>query len=181
MRKATPSGPPEFARVAPARVHAVTDAVFDAARRHFDRARRGEADQIELAIAAFAVAPANPALQPLYSVYLGCAHALKGKAAWVPWKKLKFAEHGLIHIDRALATLRPEHEHLLVKGTPMTLFTKIVAAATFISMPDRVFHRRAAGRVLIDQIRRSPSLPSAPPAFHVELEALERRLKAADE
>jgi hypothetical protein len=159
----------------------VTDPVFDAARRLFDRARRGETDQIELVIAAFQVVPSNPALQPLYSVYLGCAHALKGKAAWVPWKKLKFAEHGLAHIDRALATLRPEHEHLLVKGTPMTLFTKIVAAATFISMPDRVFRRRAAGRALLDQIRRSPLLASAPPAFHIELEALERRLKAAEE
>lgn len=156
------------------------DAAFAAAQAHFNRARQGEAEQLDPAIAAFGTAPANPALQPLYSAYLGSAHTLKGKAAWLPWNKLKFSEHGLDHLDRALAALRPEHDRLLVQGTPASLLTRLVAAATFVALPDGIFHRRAAGKTLLAELRRSPLLAGAPAGFRSELSAVETRLHEAE-
>ncbi|MDP2809310.1 MAG: hypothetical protein Q8O34_04105 [Rhodocyclaceae bacterium] len=159
---------------------AAADAAFEAALIQFNRARQGETDQLDSAIAAFRAVPGNPALQPLYSVYLGSAHTLKGKAAWMPWNKMKLTEQGLDHIDQALAALRPEHERLLVQGTPLSLTTRMVAAASFVALPDGIFHRRAAGKSLLAEMRRSPLLAATPAAFRAELGAIEARLQEAD-
>lgn len=156
------------------------DASFAAALSHFNRARQGESDQVEAAIAAFQAAPANPALQPLYAAYLGSAHALKAKAAWLPWNKIKFAEQGLDHIDQALAALRPEHDRVLVQGTPASLMTRMVAAATFVALPDGIFHRRAAGKTVLAEMRRNPLLATTPAGFRTELSATEARLQEAE-
>lgn len=156
---------------------ASADAAFEAALTHFNRARQGDDAQIESAITAFRSAPGNPALQPLYSAYLGSALALKGKAAWMPWNKMKFPEQGLDHIDQALAALRPEHDRLLVRGTPLSLETRMVAAASFVALPDSIFHRRAAGKSLLAELRRNPLLAVAPAGFRAELGALETRLQ----
>lgn len=165
---------------APAVAQNAADPAFEAALGHFNRARQGEAGQVEAAIAAFQVAPANPALQPLYSAYLGSAHALKAKASWLPWNKMKFSEQGLDHIDLALAALRPEHDRMLVQGTPASLMTRMAAAATFVALPDGLFHRRAAGKSLLAEIRRSPLLAETPAGFRAELSAAEARLREAE-
>lgn len=170
---------PLVATATPAIAQTAADAAFEAALTHFNRARQGEADQIDAAIAAFHVAPGNPALQPLYSAYLGSAYALKAKAAWMPWKKMKFSEEGLDHIDQALAALRPDHDRLLVHGTPASLATRMVAASTFVALPDGIFHRRAAGKTLLAEMRRSPLLAAAPAGFRAELGAVESGLQEA--
>ena len=156
------------------------EAALETALTQFNRARQGEADQLDSAIAVFRAVPGNPALQPLYTVYLGSAHTLKGKAAWMPWNKMKFTEQGLDEIDQSLAALRPEHDRLLVHGTPLSLVTRMVAAASFIALPDGIFHRRAAGKSLLAEIRRSPLLAATPAAFRGELAALEGRLQEAE-
>ena len=156
------------------------DAAFAAALTRFNRARQGETDQLDAAIAAFRAAPGKPALQPLNLVYLGSAETLKAKAAWMPWNKLKFADQGLDHIDQALAALRPEHDQLLVQGTPASLLTRMVAASTFIAVPDGLFHRRAAGKSLLAEMRRSPLLAAAPAGFRAELNAAEVLLHEAE-
>ncbi|MCX7157560.1 MAG: hypothetical protein NTW45_14095 [Rhodocyclales bacterium] len=163
-----------------ATAQAVSDVAFETALTQFNRARQGDAGQLDSAIAGFQAAPGNPALQPLYTAYLGSAHALKGKAAWLPWNKLKFTEQGLDQIDQALAALRPEHDRLLVQGTPASLLTRLAAAATFVALPDGIFHRRAAGKALLSEIRRSPLLASAPAGFRAELGAIEARLQEAE-
>lgn len=158
----------------------IADASFEAALSHFNRARQGESDQLDAAIAAFQAAPAKPALQPLYSAYLGSTHTLKGKAAWLPWRKMKFSEQGLDYIDQALAALRPEHDAVLVQGTPESLMTRLVAAATFVAVPDGIFHRRAAGKALLAELRRSPLLAATPAGFRAELGAAEARLQESE-
>ncbi len=159
---------------------ASTDAAFNVALSQFNRARLGESSQIEAAIAAFQTAPSSPLHQPLYSVYLGSAQAMKGKAAWMPWNKLKYTDQGLDQIDQALASLRPEHDRVLVQGVPLGLTTRLVAAATFVAVPDGLFHRRAAGKSLLVELRRNPLLASTPEAFRAELGALEAQLKEAE-
>lgn len=158
----------------------IGDAAFEAALVHFNRARQEESDQLDPAIAAFQLTPANPGLQALYSVYLGSAHTLKAKAAWLPWKKLKLSEQGLDHIDQGLAALRAEHDRVLVQGVPVSLATRLVGAATFIALPDGLFHRRAAGKALLAEIRRSPLLAAAPAGFRAELGAIEATLKESE-
>ncbi|MCX7180798.1 MAG: hypothetical protein NTX56_19205 [Proteobacteria bacterium] len=159
---------------------ATPEASLEAAISHFNRARQGDADQLEPAIAAFRATPATPALQPLSSVYLGSAITLKGKAARLPWNKMKFTYQGLDSIDQALAALRPEHDRVLVQGTPLSLVTRVVAAATFIAVPDGIFHRRASGKALLAELRRSPLPAATPAAFRAELGAVEASLKESE-
>jgi hypothetical protein len=56
----------------------------------------------------------------------------------------------------------------------------MVAAATFVALPDGIFHRRAAGKSLLAELRRSPLLATAPAGFRDELGATERRLQEAE-
>lgn len=169
------AGPGSQASAQPA-----TDLAFERALTHFNRARDGDADQLDAALAAFQAEPADPALKPIYAAYLGSAKTLQGKAAWLPWKKLKLTEQGLDQIDKALTALRPEHDHVLVLGTPVSLATRLVAAATFVAVPDGLFHRRASGKSVLAEIRRSPLLATAPIGFRVEVDAVEARLKEAE-
>ncbi|MBI5109863.1 MAG: hypothetical protein HZA62_14090 [Rhodocyclales bacterium] len=159
---------------------AATDDAFAVALSQFNRARQGDTGQIEPTIAAFQAVPANPRHQPLYAAYLGSAHALKGRAAWMPWNKMKYTDQGLDHIDQALASLRPEHDRVLVQGVPLGMTARLVAAATFIAVPDGIFHRRATGKSLLAELRRSPLLASTPEGFRAELEVVEALLKEAE-
>ena len=164
----------------PAFAQASTDAGFATALSQFNRARQGDSGQIEPAIAAFQVAPATPQYQAVYAAYLGSAKTLKGKAAWMPWNKMKFTEQGLDHIDQALASLRPEHDRVLIQGVPVGMTTRLVAAATFVAVPDGLFHRRAAGKSLLAELHRSPMLATMPEAFRAELAAVGAQLKEAE-
>ncbi|MDZ4254709.1 MAG: hypothetical protein U1A72_19230 [Sulfuritalea sp.] len=151
------------------------DGNFDAALREFDAARADE-KHLDAAIAALRGLPADPQRQPLAAACLGSALALQGKAAWMPWNKMKFTEQGLDQLDAALASLKPEHGAVLVRGVPVALQTRLVAAATFVAVPDGLFHRRADGRKLLAALRADPLLAVAPAAFRAEVEAAEARL-----
>lgn len=151
------------------------DAGFDGALREFDAARADE-KRVDAAVAALRALPADPQRQPLQAAYLGSALAMQGKAAWMPWNKLKFTEQGLDQLDAALAMLRPEHGAVQVRGVPVSLQTRLVAAVTFVAVPDGLFHRRADGRKLLAALRADPLLATAPAAFRAEVEAAEARL-----
>ncbi len=145
--------------------YAQVDAKAAQALAVYERARSGESNQIEPAIAAFeALSSADPS-QPLFGAYLGSAMVLRGRDAWMPWNKMRYTDEGLDRIDRALASLRPEHDRQLLRGVPVGLETRLVAGMTFIKVPDSVFHRRAAGAKLIDQLLHHPALATAPAGF----------------
>lgn len=141
------------------------EAAFTDATRIFMQARDGQDGKIEPAISAFeALARAEPA-QPLYAAYLGSAISLKAREAWMPWNKMKYAEQGLDHIDHALEALKPDHDRQLMRGVPVGVETRFVAANTFIKLPDGFFHRRAAGLKLLDEVQRHPAFPATPEPF----------------
>lgn len=145
--------------------HAQSDARFAQALALYEKARAGESGQVGHAIAAFeALVGAEPS-QPLYGAYLGSALALRGRDAWMPWNKIRYTEEGLDRIEQALAALRPVHDSQLVRGVPVALETKLVAGMTYIKLPDSVFHRRAAGVKLIQELLRHPALAAAPAEF----------------
>lgn len=151
------------------------DTGVDAALREFDAARADE-KRLDAAVAALRRVPADAQRQPLLSACLGSAMAMQGKAAWMPWNKMKYTEQGLDQLDAALAMLKPEHGAVLVRGVPVALQTRLVAAATFVAVPDGLFHRRADGRKLLAVLRADPLLATAPAAFRAELDATEARL-----
>src|SRR5471032_1654391 len=141
---------------------AASETEFRDALKAFQQARNGEDRQIEPAIAAFdALARAEPQ-QPAYAAYLGSALALKAREAWMPWNKLKYSERGLDHIDQALAALKPQHESQLLRGVPVSMETRLVAASTFLTLPDGIFHRRVTGKKLVDELLRHHALATAP-------------------
>ncbi|MBI3372545.1 MAG: hypothetical protein HY017_12445 [Betaproteobacteria bacterium] len=142
-----------------------SDAQFSDATKIFLRASTGETAEVDPTIAAFeALARAEPR-NPVYAAYLGSALSLRARDAWMPWNKLKYTEQGLDHIDRALESLKPEHDKLLLRGTPASLETRLVAARTFIKLPDGIFHRRAAGKKLLADLIKHPAYAASPAAF----------------
>ena len=153
----------------------VADTSVDAALREFDAARADE-KRLDTAVAALRALPTDAQRQPLLSACLGSAMAMQGKAAWMPWNKMKYTEQGLDQLDAALAMLKPEHGAVRVRGVPVALQTRLVAAATFVAVPDGLFHRRADGRKLLAALRADPLLAAAPAAFRAELDATEARL-----
>jgi|GEM_PF-305790 len=156
---------PSHAAPEPAKAVVVStgnEAAFNTAYETFLRARNGDNSQIEPAIAAFEKLLREAPQQPLYAAYLGSALALKGRAAWMPWNKLKYPEQGLDRLDQALAALKPEHDRSLARGVPVSLETRLVAASTFITLPDNIFHRRKAGKSLLAEIQRHPAFAASP-------------------
>jgi hypothetical protein len=148
------------------------EAAFIQAVQLVQRASAGDNRAVDAAVSAFeALSRAEPA-NPVPAAYLGSAKSMRAREAWMPWNKIKYAEEGLDQIDRALAMLAPEHDRRLMRGVPESLETKLVAASTFLKLPDDVFHRRAAGRRLLAEVLASPAYPSAPAGFRASVEAL---------
>lgn len=141
---------------------AAPDAAFIGALQAFQRASRGVQSEVEPAVRAFeALVRADPR-NPVYAAYLGSAIATRANDAWMPWTRIRHAEQGLDHIDHALEMLKPEHDGQLIRGVPLGIETRLVAARTFLKLPDRVFHRRAAGKRLVADLFRNPALAASP-------------------
>ena len=141
------------------------DASFIEAVQLVQRASAGDARAVEPALAAFqALHRARPD-QPLYEAYLASATGLRAREAWMPWTKLKYAEEALDHADHALQALTPAHDRELVRGAPVGIEARIVAARLFLRTPDEFFHRHAAGRKLIAEVLARPGFGSAPAAL----------------
>ena len=61
--------------------------------------------------------------------------------------------------------MKPGHDRQAMRGVPVSLETRFVAANTFIKLPGGFFHRRAAGLKLLDEVQRHPAFPTAPEPF----------------
>ena len=152
-------------------VAAAADVPFNQAVEIFMRAQQGQEKEIEPAVAAFdALARAEPR-NPVYAAYLGSAISLKARGALMPWNKLKYAEEGLDHLDRALAALKPEHDGALLRGVPMGIEARLTAANTFLRLPDVIFHRRGQGKKLVAELLKHPALPGAPAGIRAAVDA----------
>lgn len=138
------------------------EAAFIEAVQLVQRASAGEAKAIDGAVEAFERLSRSQPNHPLYAAYLGSATGMKAGNAWMPWTKMKYGEQGLDHVDRALQALKPEHDRQLMRGAPVGIETRIVAARMFLRVPDEIFHRRAAGRRLIAEIFKHPEFAASP-------------------
>ena len=162
---ATPPTATASTTVAPANeawAHALTQ---------FQKAAKGDDSAIDDALAALtslsAAHPGHPALK----AYLGATVAMQGRAAWLPWRKMRHAEDGLAQIDKALSLLTPAHQSMLQRGVPVALETKFVAANTFLQLPS-MFMRHERGQALLSEVMNSPQLSATPPEFKAAVRAL---------
>ena len=118
-----------------------------------------------------AVKPASEKFQALYDAepddvvvraYLGSCLALQGREAYMPWNKMKLTESGLAQLDKALGQLTPAHDRKIVDGFPASLEARLVAASTFLDMPD-LFRRFDAGKRVLNDAMTHPAFESIPP------------------
>jgi hypothetical protein len=163
---------PPLAQTPPPAQTQAADARFVSAVQIFQRASRGESGEVEPAIAAFEALLASDTRNPVYLAYFGAASSLRGREAWMPWNKLKYTEAGLDYIDRALAMLKPEHDRQLLRGAPASIETRLVAAATFLKLPESIFHRRGAGKRLVADLLKHPAFAASPAPLRAAIYSL---------
>ena len=144
-----------------------------AASASFSRAAAGDGAATEQALKAFeALAAAESPAAPRYQAYAGAAQTLQGREAWMPWTKMKATERGLDTLDKALRRLESRHDAVVLGSVPVSLETRLVAANTFVSVPDAIFHRADAGRRLLQELVAHPLFAQTPPEFRSRVEKL---------
>ena len=158
---------------------AIPEPQFQSAFKEFLQASAGERSAIERAAEAFSGLVRSEPSNPVLLAYAGAATAMKAGTAWLPWKKMGFAEDGLAQLDKALALLTPAHNAPVQNGTPGVLEVKFVAANTFLAVPG-FMHRQERGAKLLGEVLGSPLLANAPLGFRgaVWLKAAQEASKA---
>jgi hypothetical protein len=111
---------------------------------------------------------ADPAFGPLYQAYLGAAQALQGRDAWMPWNKLSAADKGLATLDKALRRLAPRHNKDMLRGSPVAVEARLVAATTFLALPE-MFHRFDDAKDILRAAFASPAFAAAPATVRARL------------
>jgi hypothetical protein len=66
----------------------------------------------------------------------------------MPWNKKNYVKKGLDNIDKALRMLKPEHDRGTMRGMPVSVETRLIAASTFSDVPKSFKHFEKASGVL---------------------------------
>jgi len=107
---------------------------------------------------------------PVLKAYLGASHTLEGRDAWMPWNKIDLTEKGLVIIDQALKSVSSLPGQKKAGGTLINLETYLVAANTFLGIPDDVFHRSKKGKRLLNKIIKHKNYSAMPKWFKGEVQ-----------
>lgn len=143
---------------------ATNEAAFQGAFSIFEKARGGDSDSIDASQDAFDQLVRHEPDNPLLRAYLGAAETLQGRHALLPWNKMKYTENGLANIDKALQQLEPLHDRKTLRGVPIALETRLVAASTLLAMPG-MFNRSPSGHQQLQALLAHPGLLKAPDGF----------------
>ena len=134
---------------------------FVQARMTFEAGRNGSADAVSLAQQQFhsllSVEPANP----LYLAYLGSTYTLQARTSTLPWTKIHLVNKGVEILDQALDTLRTSESRARPVDPSAQLETRLVAVATYIALPDALFHRMAAAKRTLQEAVSNPAFARA--------------------
>lgn len=149
---------------------ALSEAEFQDAVQQFSQATQGHSELIEAAAERFSALSKAEPTHPLLRAYAGAATTLRATTTLLPWKKMSHAEDGLAQIDKGLALLGKEHEQLRLRGTPLSLETRFVAANTFLGLPG-MFNRGPRGSQLLQEIIGDPLFASSPASFQAAVRA----------
>ncbi len=147
-------------------------AAFAEATDALRRASDGEAGQAPRAKALLdALAAAAPG-DPVILAYAGSAAVLVARDERSPVERMKGVDAGLDQIDLAVRMLRPEHDRPLPGRLPPRVETLLVAASTFLALPDGVFHRAQEARAMVAGVRAHPDFRRLPPSVQARFDAL---------
>lgn len=152
---------------------------FAAARQQFAAGSGGDASAREASIEAFEKLSGSQPGNPVYLAYQGAGLALRGRDAMMPWDKMKFTEKGADMIEKALSLLAPEHDTLLLNGTPASIETRLVAARTLLALPG-FMNRRSGGKRALQAALDSQVLAQAPAPVRANLFSVAARVAAED-
>ncbi len=133
------------------------------ATRTFQRASAGDASAVARASALFRELAAEAPRDPVVLAYAGAAETMAGRDAASPIEAMRRTEHGLDQLDVALRALGPEHDAPQPGRLPARLETLMVAASTFLQVPDSVFHRFADGKAALAAALAHPAQGRLPP------------------
>ena len=166
--------------LAPAVPADTVPAAFLSAQTQFDRGVAGDDAALDTAYTLFEKLLIEQPGHPLYLAYLGSSHTLKGRAAWMPWNKLKYVEQGLHFIDKGLAQLKPEHDQALLRDVPVSIETRLVAISTFLGIPG-FFNRFDSAKELLQSTLADPAFAATPPtvqaSFYLQAAQVARQEK----
>lgn len=152
---------------------------FAAARQQFIAGSGGDSSARDASIEAFEKLYGSQPGNPVFLAYQGAGITLKGRDALMPWDKMKYAEKGADMVEKAVSLLAPEHDTMLLNGSPASIETRLVAANTLLALPE-FMNRRAGGKRALQAALDSQVLAQAPAPLRANVFAAAARL-AADE
>lgn len=141
---------------------AVDATVLAQSRAVFAQAVQGDGGAVKTASERFQALYDKEPDNVVLRAYLGSCLTLQGREALMPWNKMRLVEAGLAHLDKALGQLGPQHDAPATGGVPPAMEARLVAASTYLKLPD-LFHRFDAGKRVVDEAMRHPAFASLPP------------------
>ena len=142
---------------------------FATARTQFEAGRAGASAATAQAQQLFSRLLSADADNPLYLAYYGNTFALQARDTRVPWTRIKLINRGTTLLDRALALLEHAQGGARLKTAtapaplagPAVLATRLVPMATFIALPETLFHRLGAAKRENQRAVTSPEFAAA--------------------
>jgi hypothetical protein len=150
------------------------DPAFAEATEALRRASAGEANQGPRAKALLDKLAAAAPGDPVILAYAGSAAVLVARDERSPIERMKGIDAGLDQIDLAVRLLGPDHDRPLPGRLPARVETLLVAASTFLALPDAVFHRAQEGKTMVAGVRAHPDFHRLPASVQARFDALAR-------
>jgi hypothetical protein len=155
-------------------------AAFAEATDAFRRANAGEPGAAARAKTLLdRLAAAHPQ-DPVVLAYAGSATTLVARDESSPIERMKGVDAGLDQLDLAVRLLGPEHDRPLPGRLPARVETLLIAAATFVALPDGVFHRVQDGKAMVAGVVAGPAFGQLPPAIRARFHMLAAQAARAE-
>lgn len=135
---------------------------FATAKAQFEAGRAGSESATAQAQQTLAQLLRGDADNPLYLAYYGSTFTLQGRDSRAPWKKIRLVNQGVAILDRALTLLDQARARAQALAGMAELETRLVAIATFVALPDALFHRLDTARSQYQRALASPAYATAP-------------------
>ncbi len=136
---------------------------FIDAQEIFEQALAGDESKTELAQQKMQALLKTEPNHPLFNAYYGSTFALMARDAWMPWTSISYAEKALAILDKALAMLQPNHSKELLRGTPVSVETRLVTISTFLKVPN-FMHRLDHAKLELSTLFDDDAYALTPPA-----------------
>jgi len=156
-----------------------TPPTFAAAVADFELGRGGDGGATERASNTFRVLSDSEPRNPTYLAYYGASLTVMARDAWAPWTKMKLADRGLALIDDALRMLGPEQDRVGIRGVPVSMETRLIAASTFLGVP-AALNRLEAARTVVAAARTRSGFGSTPASVRASFEHLGSQVARRD-